>query len=92
MLLGWRMLGELRKSRGEMPGLDTALIGALSWPLIGVFVVVGITLWESIQSAAKAPLSLPLFVVLSLLVGAVPAGLLSLKVFRWVKDGAPSSL
>ncbi len=29
MIFGWRVLSELRKSRGEMPGLDTALVGAL---------------------------------------------------------------
>ena len=91
MLFGWRVLGELRKSRGAMPGLDLALVGALPWPLIFVFAIVGIMLWEMLQSAGYATLSLPLFVVLSLLIGAVPAGLLSQWVFRWVKSGAASS-
>ncbi len=90
VLFGWRVLGELRKSRGEMPGLDTALVGALSWPLIGVFTIVGITLWETLHFAGSTTPSLPLFTVLSLLVGAVPAGLLSRRVFRWVKSDKPS--
>ena len=55
------------------------------------FAIVGIMLWEMLQSTGYATLSLPLFVVLSLLIGAVPAGLLSQWVFRWVKSGAASS-
>ena len=91
MLFGWRVLGELRRSRGEMPGLDTALMGALSWPLIGVFIIVGITLWEIVQKGYPPLLSLPLFVVLSLVLGAVPAGLLSRWVFRWVRGGTAAA-
>jgi len=91
MLFGWRVLGELRKSRGDVLGLDTALIGALSWPLIGVFTIVGITFWETLLAVGKEMRSIPLFVVLSLLLGSVPAGLLCLKVIRWVKAGASSS-
>jgi hypothetical protein len=87
MLLGWRVLGELRRSRGEIPGLDTALVGALPWPLIFVFGLVGITLWAALDAAGRQP-PLPLFVVGSLLLGAVPAVLLVRWVFCWVKSGA----
>lgn len=91
MLFGWRILSELRKSRGEMPGLDTALVGALPWPLVFVFGMVGITLWEALSAFSKVPPSLPLFVVLSLMLGAVPAAMMVRWVFRWLKSGAASS-
>ncbi len=90
MIFGWRVLGELRKSRGEMPGLDTALVGALPWPLIFAFAMVGSTLWASLDAANIHP-SLPLFTVMSLLLGAVPAAVMIRWVFRWVKSGAASS-
>ncbi len=90
MLFGWRVLGELQKSRGEMQGLDTALVGALPWPLISVFAMVGSTLWVALDTANIHP-SLPLFVVTSLLLGAVPAAMMIRWVFRWVKSGAASS-
>jgi hypothetical protein len=83
MLFGWRVLGQLRGSRGPKTGLDMALVGALPWPLIGGFVMAGSTLWAVLDAANVRP-PLPLFVVISLLLGGMLAALISRSVFRWV--------
>jgi tRNA A-37 threonylcarbamoyl transferase component Bud32 len=90
MLFGWRVLGELRKSRGEMAGFDTALVGALPWPLVFVFGMVGSTLWAVLDAAHIQP-PLLLFVVISLLLGGVPALMMVRWVFHWVNRGADFS-
>jgi hypothetical protein len=51
--------------------------------------MVGVTLW-AVLDAAKIYPSLPLFVVSSLLLGAVPAVVIIRWVYRWVKSGAAS--
>jgi serine/threonine protein kinase len=84
MLFGWRSLSELRGDPTRLRGLDTALIGALSWPLVASFTLVGGTLW-SIADAVRLPLPLPLFVMASLLLGLALAAKLAHGVYRWVR-------
>jgi tRNA A-37 threonylcarbamoyl transferase component Bud32 len=91
MLFGYRVLADLRKSRGEKPGLDTALIAVLPWPLVIVFAIVGTLLWEAFQALGRLDPSIPLFVVLSLLLGTLPAAIIIRWVLRWVMGGTTSS-
>ena len=88
MLFGWRVLGDLRARPGPKIGLDTALIGALSWPLVLCFLAVGSTLW-ALTDAMGRTVPLPLFVVISLAFGGVLAARLALKVYRWVAYPSP---
>jgi tRNA A-37 threonylcarbamoyl transferase component Bud32 len=91
ILFGGRVLAELRKSRGEWPGLDTALIAVLPWPLLVVFAMVGTLLWEAFRALGFLDPSIPLFVVLSLLIGALPAAAIIRLVLRWVMNGTSAS-
>lgn len=84
MLLGWRALAELRAAPGRTRGLDTALVGALPWPLLLGFMTVGGTLW-SVADALGTAIPLPLFVMTSVLLGGFLAARIAIRVFRWVK-------
>ena len=88
MLFGWRVLAEIREQPSPKRGFDTALVGAMSWPLILAFVIVGGTIW-SIADAFGMPLPLPLFVMTSLILGGVLAVKMVQRVFRWVNTTAP---
>lgn len=90
MLFGWRVLAELRGRRGSKPGFDTALCGALPWPLILGLVMVAGTIW-AITDAIGVSLPMPLFVMISLLLGGMLAAKLTLKVVRWVEPPGVSS-
>ena len=88
MLFGWRVLAEVRGPSSRKPGFDTALVGALSWPSILAFVLVGGTIW-SVADAFGASLPLPLFVMTSLLLGGLLAAKMIQRVFRWSRTAAP---
>ena len=82
---GWRVLGELRGRMGKKPGLDSAFVAGLSWPLILTVVLTGGAIW-SIADAFHSSPPLPFLMTVSLVLGGWMAAKLALRTYHWVQS------